>query len=124
MLRSLYRSVWLSSLLLATGASVAAAQGVEITNDSTNDSTHASALPQRDGRNWFVSLLRKIGRRRDEPVALGSAPLTAADTETVSESSDSASGSVVPMRTRAERSFKSRKDSLEWRSARSAANRS
>jgi len=111
-------------LLLATGASLAAAQGVEITNDSTNDSTHASALPQRDGRNWFVSLLRKIGRRSDDPAALGSAPLAATDTETVAESSDSASGSAVPMRTRAERSFKSRKDSLEWRSARSAANRS
>jgi lipoprotein-anchoring transpeptidase ErfK/SrfK len=107
--------------MLATGASIAAAQGVEITNDSTSDSTNASALTQRDGRNWFVSLLRKIGRRSDETVALGSAPLAAADTETVRESSDSASAPSVPMPARAARSFKSRKDSLEWRTARAVA---
>ena len=123
MLRPLYRSVWLSSLLLATGTSLAAAQGVEITNDSTSDSTHVSAPAQREGRNWFVSLLRKIGRRSDDTVSYAAAPAAARDTDTVSESSESSS-STVPMPTPSARSFKSRKDSLEWRSARSVANKS
>jgi lipoprotein-anchoring transpeptidase ErfK/SrfK len=124
MLRPIHRSVWLSSLLLATGTSLAAAQGVEITHDSTSDSTHASALAQREGHNWFVSLLHKIGRRSDDTLTVASAStnLVARDTEPATPDS-SAGTSVVPM-PRAERTFKSRRDSLEWRSARNVANRS
>ncbi|HEV7991998.1 MAG TPA: L,D-transpeptidase [Gemmatimonadaceae bacterium] len=122
MLRPIHRSVWLSSLLLATGTSLAAAQGVEVTHDSTNDSTQTSAA-SREGHNWFVSLLRKIGRRSDDTltVATASTNLVAPDTEPTSV--DSSAASVVPM-PRATRSFKSRKDSLEWRSARNVALRS
>jgi hypothetical protein len=123
MLRPLYRYVWLSSLLLATGSSLAAAQGVEVTHDSTSDSTHASATAPREGRNWFVSLLRKIARRSDDSVMVAAAPTFAAsDTETAVDSV--APASSVPMPARSPRTFKSRKDSLEWRSARSVANRS
>lgn len=123
MLRPIYRYVWLSSLLLATGSSLAAAQGVEVTHDSTSDSTHASAAAPREGRNWFVSLLRKISRRSDDTLAVGASPVFAArDTETAVDSSPPAS--TVPMPARSARTFKSRKDSLEWRSARNVANRS
>jgi len=122
MLRPLYRYVWLSSLLLATGSSLAAAQGVEVTHDSTSDATHPSATSPREGRNWFVSLLRKIGRRSDDTLSVALAPTMApGDTDTAADSSEPA---AVPMPARAARSFKSRRDSLEWREARRVAGRS
>src|SRR5829696_3400907 len=91
MLRPLIRSLWLSSLLLATGGSLASAQGVEVTNDSTSDSA-PTASAQRQGRNWFVSLLRKAGGRSDDTVATpGLATAAPVDTE-----SPDAGGSIVP----------------------------
>jgi lipoprotein-anchoring transpeptidase ErfK/SrfK len=115
-LRPFLRSVWLSSLLLATATSLAAAQGVEVMHDSTHA---ASSAP--DGHNWFVALLRKIARRSDDTLA------TSDVTETLSagavDSEPSAVDGAVPVR-RVTRSFKSRRDSLEWRAARSVAARS
>jgi hypothetical protein len=115
-----FRYIWLSSLLLATATSLAAAQGSEVTHDTTDAAPTASA--QREGRNWFVSLMRKIGGRSDDTVVTANLNArAAADTEsTAGGDSSSVPESAVPAR-RAERSFKSRKDSLEWRAARAVA---
>jgi hypothetical protein len=114
------RYVWLSSLLLATATSLASAQGSEVTHDTTDATPTASA--QREGRNWFVSLMRKIGRRSDDTVVTATFNSRAAgDTEsTAGGDAASVPESAVPAR-RAERNFKSRKDSLEWRAARAVA---
>ncbi len=110
--------------MLATITSLAAAQGVEVTHDSTSDSTHASTLQVRQGRNWFVSLLHKIARRSDDTVSTASLS-AAADTDAAEPADSSAAGGEVPLRTRrATRSFKSRRDSIEWRAARNVAARS
>ena len=58
MLRHRLRLLWLSSVLLAAAPSLASAQGSEVTHDTTDTTPTASA--QREGRNWFVSLMRKI----------------------------------------------------------------
>ena len=107
-------------MLLATATSLAAAQGSEVTHDTTDATPTASA--QREGRNWFVSLMRKIGRRSDDTVVTATLNSRAAsDTEsTAGGESSSVPESAVPAR-RAERNFKSRKDSLEWRAARAVA---
>jgi hypothetical protein len=111
--------------MLATITSLAAAQGVEVTHDSTSDSTHAGSVQPRQGRNWFVSLLHKIGRRSDDTLTTASLSAPAAADTDVVEAPDSASGGEVPLRTRRlTRSFKSRRDSLEWRAARNVAMRS
>lgn len=124
MLRPLHKSVWLSSLLLATATSLASAQGVEVTRDNPSDSTRTASVQAREGRNWFVSLLRKIGRRSDD--TLSAASLTATATGE-SEQPDSLELAIpeaaVPAR-RVVRSFKSRRDSLEWRTARNVARKS
>jgi hypothetical protein len=114
------RYVWLSSLMLATATSLAAAQGSEVTHDTTDAAPTASA--QREGRNWFVSLMRKIGRRSDDTVATATfnAPASSDRESTAGGDSSSVPESAVPAR-RAERNFKSRKDSLEWRAARAVA---
>ena len=115
-----FRHVWLSSLLLAAATSLASAQGSEVTHDST-DAPSVSA--QREGRNWFVSLMRKIGRRSDDAPAgasLGTPASPETESATGGDSSEAVPESAVPAR-RAERNFKSRKDSLEWRTARSVA---
>ena len=109
--------------MLAVGSSLASAQGVEVTPDPTSESTTAaSASAPREGRNWFVSLAGRISGRSGD--TLGISRITS-DVETAS--SDAASGpraSAVPLPRATTRSFKSRKDSLEWRAARSVANRS
>src|SRR5215204_5178808 len=120
MLRYHLRYFWLSSLLLATAPSLASAQGSEVTHDSTDAAPVASA--QRDGRNWFVSLMRRIGRRSDDTLVTASLTTrAAADTE----STVGGDASVVPESAvrprRVVRNFKSRKDSLEWRAARAVA---
>src|SRR6478672_5830849 len=119
------RQIWLSSLMLATITSLAAAQGVEVTHDST-DTTHAGTLQQRSGRNWFVSLLHKIARKSDDTVSTASLSASAAaDTDAVEAPDSSASGGEVPLRTRrTTRTFKSRRDSIEWRAAHNVAARS
>ena len=118
------RHVWLSSLLLAATTSLASAQGSEVTHDSTDAPPTVSA--QREGRNWFVSLMRKIGRRSDDTPAsasLGTPASGESESATGGDSSAAVPESAVPAR-RAERNFKSRKDSLEWRTARSVAQKS
>jgi len=119
------RQIWLSSLLLATVTSLASAQGVEVTHDSTSDSTRSSSVQPREGRNWFVSLLHKISRRSDDTATTESLTTPAvADTESA-EAEDSTATGESPVRTRrATRSFKSRRDSIEWRAARNVAARS
>ena len=122
MLRRIFRPFWLSSLLLATVSSLAAAQGSEVTHDTTSDAPSPSA--QREGRNWFVSLMRKVGRRGDDSVgAAGLAPRAVGDSDATSGGASAVPDGALPER-RATRSFKSRKDSLEWRAARAVAVRS
>jgi lipoprotein-anchoring transpeptidase ErfK/SrfK len=124
MLRPMLRHIWLSSLLLATAASLASAQGVEVTHDSTSDSTHSDVRPAREGRNWFVALMRKIGRRSDDTLTATPTRETGATETATSESEAAPPENAVPVPRRTTRSFKSRKDSLEWRTARNVANRS
>jgi lipoprotein-anchoring transpeptidase ErfK/SrfK len=104
--------------VLATATSLSAAQGVEVMHDSVRA---ASSAPDGAGHNWFVALLRKISRRSDDSLA------TPGATETVSagiiDSEPSAVEGAVPVR-HVTRSFKSRRDSLEWRAARNVAARS
>ena len=118
------RTIWLSSLLLATATSIASAQGVEVTNDTTSDSAPAVSA-QRQGRNWFVSLLKRVGRRGDDTTMVSTsltAP-TASDADVAAGGESAVPEASVPPR-RIVRNFKSRKDSLEWRSARAVALRS
>ena len=119
-----FRPIWLSSLLLATATSLASAQGVEVTNDSTGESTPALST-QREGRNWFVSLIKRVGRRGDDTTSVGSSAATtsASDSGAAAGEDTAVPEAAVPPR-RVERNFKSRKDSLEWRSARAVALRS
>lgn len=71
-----------------------------------------------------MSLLRKIARRSDDTLTVASSQSTmATDAETTVEPSAPPSAVPMPM-PRAERTFKSRKDSLEWRAARTVAQRS
>src|SRR6476661_2795576 len=115
------RHLWLSSLLLAAAPSLASAQGSEVTHDTTDAVPSASA--QREGRNWFVSLMRRVGRRSgDSLITTGLTGSSAGDTSATmgGDSTGAIPESAVPART-VERNFKSRKDSLEWRSARTVA---
>ena len=118
------RPIWLSSLLLATAASLASAQGVEVTNDSTSESAPALSA-QREGRNWFVSLMKRVGRRCDDTSGVTSSlnPASASDAGADTGGDSAVPEAAVPPR-RVVRNFKSRKDSLEWRSARAVALRS
>ena len=117
------RYFWLSSLLLAMVPALASAQGVEVTPEPTSESTSAAAAgAPREGRNWFVSLARRIGRRSDDTTATAGGASTG---ETASsEAGSNPPENAVPIPRVTTRSFKSRKDSLEWRAARSVANRS
>ena len=120
------RPVWLSSLLLASAASLASAQSAEVTHDSSSAaSAVSSAGTPREGRNWFVSLARKISRRTDDTGTVTIAPpRTTSTAETVTSDAEAAPAeNAVPM-PRPVLTFKSRKDSLEWRSARAVASRS
>jgi hypothetical protein len=120
----LLRPIWLSSLLLATVTSLGSAQGVEITNDTTTGAAPAVSA-QRQGRNWFVSLMKRVGRRGDDTtnVTSGLTAPTATDADTASGGDSAIPEASVPPR-RVVRTFKSRKDSLEWRAARAVALRS
>src|SRR5689334_3985370 len=124
MLRLQPRHIWLSSLLLATASSLASAQGSEVTHDTTDAVPSASA--QREGRNWFVSLMRRVGRRGGDTLittSLGNPSSGDTSSTAGGDSTGAVPDSAMPART-AERSFKSRKDSLEWRSARTVAMKS
>jgi lipoprotein-anchoring transpeptidase ErfK/SrfK len=108
-------------VLLATVPSLASAQGSEVTHDTADASSVTSA--QREGRNWFVSLMRKMGRRTSDslgPASFGSSAPADTESTTARDSASAVPESAVPPRI-VERNFKSRKDSLEWRTARSVA---
>jgi hypothetical protein len=124
MLHPMMKHFWLSSLLLAASTSLASAQAVEVTHDSTSDSTLAVSRSPREGRNWFVSLMHKIQRRSDDTLSPPPRVTTEGNGETaISDAERTPPENAVPV-PRATRSFKSRKDSLEWRAARNVAARS
>src|SRR5689334_1774890 len=100
------RHIWLSSLLLASVPCLASAQGSEVTHDTADAVPSASA--QRDGRNWFVSLMRRVGRRSGDSLITASlgAP-SSGDTSTTmgGDSTGAVPESALPART-IERNFK------------------
>lgn len=106
-----------STLLVLALSTTVRAQDSGRTLDTSGVRARAtadSADAQKGGRNWFVSLLRKIARKSDE---------TPADSAAVV---DSVNGNVV-MATEApttEHAFKSRKDSLAWQNSRNTAEKS
>jgi lipoprotein-anchoring transpeptidase ErfK/SrfK len=106
MTRPLFKSLRLSLVLVAFAATAAPAQ-----RGSSGDSlTVAQSDTSRSaGGNWLVALLKKIARRSDDSLSTNSAD------------SDGASGDASYVATR--RVFSSRKDSLAYESARSAADR-
>jgi hypothetical protein len=97
---------------MLASASVAAAQSTDPARD-TLSTVAREASTQEAGRGWLVSLLRKIARRSDDSLA------TTVDSSDA-ESSD-AEAAAPAHATR--RVFRSRKDSLEYSSARAAADR-
>ena len=106
-----------STLLLIALTATAGAQDTGRTLDTSGVRARAtvdSLDAQRGGRNWFVSLLRKIARRSDETPDDSVAAV------------DSAAGNVVVATEAAStaRSFKSRKDSVAWEGARAVADKS
>lgn len=106
-----------STLLLVTLSATGVAQDSGRTLDTAGVRSRATAdsiEAQKGGRNWFVSLLRKIARRSDE---------TPADSAAMA---DSATGNEVVATEAAStaRAFKSRKDSVAWESARTVADKS
>ncbi len=104
--------VLVTAATAAPGQSTAApAQSIEPVRDTITTLAIEDSLGQ-GGRNWLVSLLRKISRRSDDS-------LTTSVEATDAENSAPERGSTAPMR----RSFSSRRDSLAFVSARSAADR-
>lgn len=107
----------LSTLLLAAMAMPALGQDVGRTLDTSGVRPRTAAdsiAAQRNGHNWFVSLLRKIARRSDDlPSDSSAVAVDSTSTPVVATEAPSTA-----------RSFKSRKDSLAWASARSVAERS
>ena len=110
MMRLPSTSLQLSLLLLAAPVAAASAQ---VTSSPASDSIPAASRADsaQNGRSWLVALLRKVARRSDEQAA----DTSAYDGEEVSAESAARS---------ARRVFHSRKDSLEYESARSRADRS
>jgi hypothetical protein len=106
-----FLSFWLSLLLLAIGSSASFAQGPDRTRDTSTVAREDSV--RAEGRSWLTSLLRKIARKSDDSTAVA-ATLT-----------DSTDDEPEPVRTApaaaAARAFKSRKDSVQWASARNVA---
>jgi hypothetical protein len=100
------------SLLLLASAAAAAAQSTEPARDTLSTVAREDAT-QQAGRSWLVSLLRKIARRSDDSLAV---TVDSADADA------SAAEAAAPARA-SRREFRSRKDSLEYTSARTAADR-
>jgi lipoprotein-anchoring transpeptidase ErfK/SrfK len=100
----------LSLLLVAAPIAMANAQSTGVpASDSLPAASHADSV--QGNRSWLVALLRKIARKSDEAAA----DTSAYDSEDVSAESTARS---------ARRVFHSRKDSLEFESARATADRS
>jgi lipoprotein-anchoring transpeptidase ErfK/SrfK len=108
MTRHRLTSLRLSLVLLALTSTVASAQRTAPANDSLAVTRTDSA---RAGGGWLVALLKKIARRSDDSVAT-------ADAE-----SDGGAADATTLATATRRVFTSRKDSLAYESARSAADR-
>jgi L,D-transpeptidase catalytic domain len=113
---SRYRTliVWLSLLVLTSlsTSTAAGAQSTEPGRDSLSTVAKEDST-QRAGHSWLVSLLRKIARRSDDSLA------TTVDS---TDAESSVAEVAAPARATA-RVFRSRKDSLEYTSARTAADR-
>ncbi len=107
------RTLWLSSIALATAATIASAQN-PAARDSSVSLSDSSAAGRANGHSWFVSLLRKIARRSDEADSASVAVKPADE--------DAADVAATPAPATA-RSFSSRKDSLAWAGARKVAER-
>ena len=103
-------SLRLSLLLLAAPVAVASGQSSG-TPAADSLPTASRADSTQNGRSWLVALLRKVARRSDEQAA----DTSAYDAEEVTAESAARS---------ARRVFHSRKDSLEYESARTRADRS
>src|SRR3954467_1144318 len=107
----------LSSLLLASSVAVTA-QAQQSGRILAADGAKARATadspdPAQAGHSWFVSLLRKIARRSDDVA-----------TDTAGAVTPDASEVVATEAAKTAMSFKSRKDSLSWDNARTAAEKS
>ncbi|NUO39942.1 MAG: L,D-transpeptidase [Gemmatimonadaceae bacterium] len=104
-------SIRLSLLLLALSASVASAQRTPTAADTLavtrTDSTRAT------GGGWLVALLKKIARRSDDSVMVAATTTTESDGTIADDAAATATRRV----------FSSRKDSLAYESARTAADR-
>ena len=104
----------LTTVLIATVAGTSLAQDGGRMLD-TAARARAGADSAAGGHNWFTSLLRKIARRSDDNAPADSADVVAPDapSEVVA--------TLAPMNAH---SFKSKKDSASWESARGLAERS
>jgi hypothetical protein len=111
-MRSKFFSLWLSLLLLVMTSAAIAAQTPEHTRDSSTVAREDSV--KQAGSSWLTSLLRKIARKGDDS--------TSGVAATVDSAATPESASVAP--TAAALAFKSRKDSVQWSSARAVALRS
>lgn len=100
----------LAALLL--GALSRAARAQDGARSADSSAVQQAATPS--GHNWFVSLLRRIARRSDEQPA---------PADTASEESAAGSEVVATEAATSVRSFKSRRDSLAWESARGTADK-
>jgi hypothetical protein len=108
----------LGTLLVAALATTAGAQNTGRILDTSGVRSRAiadSVAAQKNGHNWFVSLLRKIARKSDE---------LPADSTIVGLDSAGATEVVATEAPATARAFKSRKDSLAWAAARAAAEKS
>jgi hypothetical protein len=113
MTRHRLSSIRLSLVLLALSSTVASAQRTSAASDSLAVTRTDSA--RANGGSWLVALLKKIARRSDDSVVV--APTT------TTESDGSVSDDAVTLAAATRRVFTSRKDSLAYESARSAADR-
>ena len=101
--------------MLAFWGSALSAQTVERPRDTTQAVAREDSV--RQGRGWLTSLLSKIARRSDDSTAVAATVVDSADAEPVAPTPAPTAGS------KSLRSFKSRKDSLEWEAARMTAER-
>jgi hypothetical protein len=102
----------LSLLTLASAPTAAFAQSTEPARDTPSTVAREDST-QSAGRGWLVSLLRKIARRSDDSLT------TAVDSTDAENTVAEVAAPARPARL----SFRSRRDSLEYVSARAAAER-
>lgn len=109
----------LSTLVLVALAPSANAQngGRTLDTSGVRARIRSDSASARGGSNWFVSLLKKIARKSDDP-----AP---SDSTSASDTTVTVATTVVATPAPATaRLFKSRKDSLAWETAKGVAGRS